>query len=150
MQVPKVRQARNPRCTAVTRLPPRVLLNRCVQYQHYAENNPDHATTSNPDSRAENACQLRIPENCMLVREAPVRGGKPGQKSGWQRQCRERQIPGIQTPRRPRAARRGHRPEAEWPARRGQINEVRSAAATIGSEAMPRLVPTLHTKGKEP
>src|ERR1051326_3447851 len=59
-QVPLVRQERNQRCTSAAGLPPRALLNRCAQYQRCVQNNPVRVTTSNLDSPAENACQLRI------------------------------------------------------------------------------------------
>src|SRR5438270_10386681 len=129
--VPSVPQERNPRCISVTELPLRALLNRCAEYQRYVQNNPDRATTSNRDSPIKNACQLRIPENCRLVRARPARGERFGRKSGSRRRSLERQIPGTQRLQRRPAARQERPPEPESPERLARASETVNAAATI-------------------
>src|ERR1051325_511849 len=135
MQVPLVRQERNLPCTSAAGLPPRAPLNRCVQYRRCVQNNPARVTTSNPDSPAENACQLRIPENCRLVRATPERGELFGRKSHWRWRSPARQIPGIRMPQSPPARRRVRQPGAEWPIEAGPAIVPRNVAATIAPAA---------------
>ncbi len=109
------------------------------------------ATTSSRGSRAGNACQSRIPENCTSVHAAPTaRAERFGRKSSWLRRFPGRQIPDIHWLQKPPATRQEQPAEDGGKNTAGASHRTKSAAATIGPAATPPAARKRHTRGRGP